>query len=202
MPYVFDLTMPINEETPTYTGDPEQEIEKVATVGEDGYAVKRLSFPSHFSTHFDAPSHMIAGGKSLDEYPVGKFVGDAVVVDVRGQELIDSAGGVSGVDMVFFRTGRSQRAYEEDYHDDVPVLTEDTAEELAKSGVDVVGIDSPSPDTEPFPVHDTLLSNDVLILENLVNLGAVQGKVFRCYALPLPVDDADGAPCRVVGVVG
>lgn len=202
MPEVFDLTMPINERIPTYPGDPKQEIKEVATVEENGYSLKELSFPSHFSTHFDAPSHMIADGKNLDEYPVGKFVGDAVVVDVRGQELIEDASGVGDVEMVFFRTDRSQKAYDEEYHDDVPVLTEDTAEDLVKNGVDIVGLDSPSPDTEPFPVHDILLRGDVLILENLVNLGAVQGEPFRCYALPLFVDDADGAPCRVVGVVG
>lgn len=204
MAKMVDLTMPIDERTPTFPGDPEQEIEDASTVDEDGYAVKRLNFSSHFSTHIDAPAHMVRGGKTLDEYPTENFVGEAVAVDVRGQEEISldpDHVGFTEVEMVFFRTGHAQKAYGDGYYRGAPVITEETAEMLVEKGVDIVGIDSYSPDEEPYPVHEILLGNDILIAENLVNLEEVSGKSFRCYLLPLKIGDADGAPCRAIGVV-
>lgn len=203
MTEVVDLTMPIDERTPTFPGDPVQEIKDVSTVEEDGYAVKRLTFPSHFSTHLDAPAHMIPEGRTLDDYPTDKFVGEAIAVDVRGQEEISlDPERIGPADMVFFRTGHVQKAYSDDYYQNNPVIKEETAEELLEKGVDIVGIDSYSPDREPYPVHNILLGNGVLIAENLVNLEGVSEKRFRCYLLPLKIGDADGAPCRAIGVVG
>jgi len=199
-----DLTLAVDGDTPTYPGDPETSVEDVATVDDDGYAVKRLSFPSHVGTHIDAPAHMFKDGKTVDDYGVDRFVGEAVVVDVRDTKTVepDVLDGVEGVDTVLFRTGWVDEAYGDDgYYDGGPVLSEETAEELVDRGVGTVGLDAPSPDEPPYPVHGILLGNDVLLLENLTNLGAVGGGRFRCHALPLRVADADGAPCRVVGFV-
>ncbi|MDY6780732.1 MAG: cyclase family protein, partial [Halobacteria archaeon] len=177
--------------------------EDVAEVDEDGYAVKKVTIPTHISTHLDAPKHMVSGGKSLEEFPTRKFVGKAVVVDVRGQDEIsvdlDNVGVTQDVDMVFFRTGHVRNLHD-DYFGSHPVVTEETAEQLVDRGVDIFGVDANSPDKELFRVHDILLSNDVLIAENLTNLDDAPDGRFDCYALPLKIDDTDGAPCRAVGV--
>jgi kynurenine formamidase len=202
---LVDLTMSLDEETPTHPDDPEVEAEEVTTVEKDGYAVKRLWFPSHVGTHIDAPAHMLEDGKTVDDYGVETFVGEGVVVDVQGQEVIEvGKDRLDDADMVFFHTGHAKRAHNgrsEDYHDGGPVVSERTAEAVVETGVDVFGIDAPSPDEPPYPVHDMLLGNDVVILENLVNLGAVGERQFRCYALPLNVVGGDGAPCRVIAVL-
>jgi kynurenine formamidase len=65
----------------------------------------------------------------------------------------------------------------------------------------MVGLDSYSPDNEPFEIHKMLLKRDILIVENLVNLDRLVGKRFRCYVMPLKIQDADGAPCRVIGII-
>ncbi|MFP4188387.1 MAG: cyclase family protein [Halobacteriales archaeon] len=199
-----DLTLTMEDGEPAYPGDPETEIRNVATVDEDGYATKRLSFSSHVGTHVDAPAHMLRDGKTVDEYAVDRFVGEAVVVDVHeynpiGPETVRDAG---DADMVFLRTGHVERSYGDDgYYDNHPIVAEEAAEKLVDRGVRTVGLDAPSPDEPPYPVHDILLGNDVLLLENLTNLGAVGDGPFICYALPLNIADADGAPCRVIGVV-
>jgi len=54
-----------------------------------------------------------------------------------------------------------------------------------------------SPDHEPFPIHKLLLSNDVLIIENLTNLEKLAGKEFRIIALPINLQE-DAAPARVI----
>jgi len=201
----LDLTMQIDDDTRTFPGDPDAEVEQVATVEEDGYAAKRLSVPSHVSTHVDAPAHMVEAGATLDEVPIERLAGEAVTFDAReGDEVsldTDALGRTDDVEMVFFWTGHSERAGEDGYYEEFPVVEEETAEALVERGVSVVGIDSFTPDDEPYPVHDTLLGNDILIVENLTNLGAVSGERFECYVMPLSVADSDGAPCRVLAMV-
>ena len=62
---IIDLTMSIDEETPVFPGDPKQEIKQYATIKENGWNEKRLTINSHFSTHIDAPFHMLENGKKL-----------------------------------------------------------------------------------------------------------------------------------------
>ena len=49
-----------------------------------------------------------------------------------------------------------------------------------------------------YPAHDILLGNEILIVENLRNLGAIE-KIRGLYSfLPLKLKDADGSPIRAV----
>ena len=80
---IIDLSVPIDDKTPVYPGDPKQEITHISSVEKDGWNEHRLTFNTHFSTHIDAPWHMIKDGKKLSEYPLERFIGDGVVVDVR-----------------------------------------------------------------------------------------------------------------------
>jgi len=195
----IDLTMPIDERTPVFPGDPEQEIEQIAKVEEDGWTEKRLTFNSHFSTHIDAPIHMKEGGKTLDDFDIDYFIGEAVVIDATDQKKIEpSLEAVQEDDIVFFYTGHINKAYEEDFFDNNPVITETTAEKLIEKGARIIGLDSYTPDNEPFPVHKKFFAEDILIVENLVNLEELVGERFQCYILPLKIGDADGAPCRVL----
>jgi kynurenine formamidase len=63
--------------------------------------------------------------------------------------------------------------------------------------VKAIGIDWYSPDKEPYPIHRILLENRILILENLTNLSALQGKDFDLFAFPLKIQ-ADSSPVRAV----
>ena len=66
--------------------------------------------------------------------------------------------------------------------------SKDSAEFFVKSKVDLVGIDSANldhPHDSSFPAHNTLLSNEVLIVENLCNLGLISKSRFTFIALPL-----------------
>lgn len=198
---MLDLTMPIDERTPVFPGDPEQEIEQIAEVEKDGWTEKRLTFNSHFSTHIDAPIHMKPGGKTLDDFDIDYFIGEAVVIDASDQKKIEpSLEAVQEDDIIFFYTGHMDKAYEEDFFEDNPVITEETAEKLIDKEVRIVGLDSYTPDNDPFPVHKKLFAEDILIVENLVNLEELVGERFQCYILPLKIRDADGAPCRVLAV--
>jgi len=49
-----------------------------------------------------------------------------------------------------------------------------------------------------WPVHHILLSQGVLIAENLTNLRALSGQRVEVMFLALNIEGADGAPARVV----
>jgi kynurenine formamidase len=197
MTNVVDLSLVLDEETSTYPGDPDQQFTSVATVEEDGYALTELTLSSHFGTHLDAPSHVIADGRTLDEYPPERFVGKAVCLDVREMDPIEpTLPDLDSGTIVFFWTGRGAESMGST--NDRPTLSAATARELADCNCSIVGFDLPSPDTDPYPIHDILLGNDVLIAENVANLGRVAGQRFRCSILPLKVRNADGSPCRAI----
>jgi len=197
---ILDLSMPIDEKTPTFPGDPKQEIEQIETIKENGVNKKRLTISSHFSTHIDAPFHMIENGKNLTDFPIETFIGEAIVINARKQ-LEPTLNGVKPNDIVFFFTGHTKKAYSKDFFKDNPVITKKTAQELIDKKIKIVGIDSFTPDNEPYEVHKLFFKHNILIVENLVNLDQLVGKRFKCYILPLKIQDADGAPCRVIGVL-
>ena len=68
--------------------------------------------------------------------------------------------------------------------------------------VNMVGMDVPGPDLDaPFPIHKILLGGDVLIAENLTNLGQLLGQDnIHIHAYPVKYD-ADAAPMRLVAEI-
>lgn len=203
--------MRLNDGTPVYPGDPAVSIDVTATFEEAGYFNTRLCLGSHIGTHIDAEGHMIPGGRMLDAYPLDRFHGRGVILDVRG--FLDVRGGAAvpdvrgaGIDdgcIVLLWTGLSDAQHEPDYYSRVPELPTALVDELIACGVKMVGIDAGSIDSEPFAIHKALLSNGVLIAENLVGLSAIASRAdsesaeFTVWALPLNLE-AEASPARVV----
>ncbi|MBI1970857.1 cyclase family protein [Candidatus Woesearchaeota archaeon] len=80
-------------------------MQQIATIEKDGWNEKRLTFNSHFSTHIDAPIHMLEDGKTLSDFPVETFIGGAIVIDVCGQKKITAdLKGIGPCNIVFFYT--------------------------------------------------------------------------------------------------
>ncbi len=201
MKYV-DLSVAINEDTPIYPGDPKTSIKPAAMLDKDGYYDHYFSMGTHVGTHVDAPMHMIAGGKSLDQIPVDQFIGRGVYVDVTDGnfDAVKNAGIQEG-DIVLLHTGMGAKYHESAYFDDYPAMSEEVASYLVEKKVKMVGLDTCSPDNKDgFPVHKILLAGDVLIIENLTNLEQLAGKAFRLFALPINLQ-IDGAPARVIAEI-
>jgi kynurenine formamidase len=51
------------------------------------YAANRFCAAEHGGTHLDAPIHFRVGGQRIDQIPIEKFIGQAVVVDVSEKAL-------------------------------------------------------------------------------------------------------------------
>ncbi|MBI3282933.1 cyclase family protein [Candidatus Curtissbacteria bacterium] len=199
---LIDLSVPINEQTPIYPGDPKTKIVPNGVLEKDGYEDHFVSVGTHVGTHVDAPCHMIKGGKSLDQIPVEAFEGRGVLIDVRSGFRLEKVEG-SGIqkgDIVLFYTGMSNKYHQSAYYDNYPAITEEIAKYLVSKKVKMVGVDMCSVDHEPFKVHKIFLKEQILIIENLTNLELVIGKNFKVYAFPIKLQ-IDGAPARVIAEI-
>ena len=197
---LIDLSVTINEQTPVYPGDPVTTIELAGVMERDGYTDHYVSIGTHVGTHVDAPIHMLANGKNLDQIPVQQFVGRGRLITVQNKsfdlETVKSASMGAG-DIVLFHTGMSDVYHSAAYFKDYSGIPVEIAQYLIEQKVKIVGVDMCSVDHEPYPIHKLLLGNEVLIIENLTNLGRLVDKEFTVYALPLKLQ-IDGAPARVI----
>ncbi|HEX6258903.1 MAG TPA: cyclase family protein [Candidatus Saccharimonadales bacterium] len=202
---IVDLSMPVNEETVVFPGDARPVFEQAGTLETVGFVDHIIHINNHLGTHIDAPDHMLEKGALLSDYPVERFVCQAVCVDARGRaELaVDLLAGVevSQGDAVLFYTGSGDNYKDPAYATDYPKISLQLAEYLVSKKVNLVGADMISFDhDEPYPIHKALLDNDVLLIENLINLGAVAGKRFRLSALPIRLE-LHAAPARVIAEI-
>lgn len=199
---LIDLSVILDQNTPVYPGDITATITKTGEVAVDGFCHHELHLSTHIGTHIDAPSHMIDGGKNLNEFPIEKFSGRGVYIQIDGifnLEEIKKVPVEEG-DIVLFHTGMTEKLFEPAYFEDSLTIPEDVAHYLVEKKIKAVGMDMNGPDKPPFNVHKILLGGEVLIIENLTNVGALAGKKFRVFAFPLKLS-LDGSPARVVAEV-
>jgi kynurenine formamidase len=178
--------------------------------------VTELSLPCHAGTHVDAPVHIVPNGKSIDELPLECFTGNGAVISVKkkgGEEvtatdLESSDVAVKRGDILMLHTGWDDKFDSPDYNLH-PYLSVDAAEWMVKRGIKMFGIDCITVDLPTplrpkgfdFPVHRILLGNNILIAENVTNLGSIVGKQTRILALPLRVKGSDAGHARIVAEV-
>jgi len=198
----FDLSHPIDDHTPVYPGDPPVRCKILRRVELDGFQLTAFHLSSHSGTHIDAPSHFIRGGKQLDEIPIDRLVGRAMVVDLddgaRAYAQAYRSLKMGRCDVVLFRSGWDRWYSEERYFYEHPHLEPKLLRPLVELPLKWIGVDMPSPDGPPYPVHALLLKQEVLIVENLRGLDRLQkNAVYEIYALPIKAH-ADGAPARVI----
>ncbi len=195
---LIDLSHPLNEQTPVYPGDPATVIASAGILQRDGFCDHYVSIGTHVGTHIDAPMHMLPGGKQLNDFPLEHFVGDGVLIDVRsGYEAVKLASIKTG-DIVLLYSGASENYLKPSYYKNYPAIPHHIADYLVQQKIKMVGLDACSPDnTDGFPIHKVLLSNDILVIENLTNLASLAGKQFRIYALPINLQ-LDAGPARVI----
>jgi kynurenine formamidase len=211
---LIDLSQPVFDGCPNCPAHPPVRVTAGATHEKDGWRLELLSLASHTGSHVDAPLHKLAGGASLDEMPLDRFVGEAFVVDLRDAtasmpvtaDVLSRHLRERVTDrIVLLATGwgeRRQRTDEWFYRS--PFLSTDGAQWLVERRVRGVGIDhySVSGAAEPnnARVHEVLLGAGVWIVEEL----RFPDEVFslpqpvRFWSLPVNFKGFSGAFCRPV----
>jgi arylformamidase len=206
----IDLTHPVSPGMPVIPGDASPEVLQARTLERDGCSVQEIRCANHVGTHVDAPLHFLAEGRSVDRIPLHKLVGSAAVLDfssleagsrIRWRELESALVNAGNPDKVLIRTGWDRHFGSSQYFEDFPALDGEAAEGLAGLGVDLLGVDTPSPSPLDDPgqkIHKVLLTAEVVLVENLFGLDQL-GPLAEMFILPLPIQGASGAPCRAVG---
>lgn len=209
---VIDMTRTIHPGMPIFPGDPEPEFRAMADCERDGFRERVVTLASHTGTHMDAPAHVIPRGTMLDAFPPSRFCGTAVCVPCESAgeggtitlEMIRSCRGADEAEFLLLRTGWEDRWGTESYFAHYPVLSDEAARWIASARKKGVGLDVMSPDPlddASLALHHILLGGGTLIVENLCSLRELPEGIFRFCALPLKLQDADGAPARAVAFI-
>ena len=190
---LIDITTILNQNTKVYPGDPEFKINRIFTVEKDGFNLCSLSFGTHTGTHIDAPLHFFNTKESIADLELKYLITNALVADVSGLNSIDekfiSGLNLEGINSILFKTN-GKNIY----------LTESGAKYITSKGILIVAtecLDIEDDTDNTFSVHKTLLSNNVLIVEN-IDLSNVKPGNYKFYCFPLRIENADGSPVRAV----
>ncbi len=206
-PKVFDISVMLGTESVDYPGDTPFSRNLIATLADGGFCdLSRLEMSAHSGTHIDSPAHFLKGGKTLDAYPLERFMLSAQVIAVDDPESIQPAElkglTISPGEAVLFKTRNSVDGLcrSASFTKDFVYMTAAAAELLVDQKAGLVGIDYITIEQyggTGFPVHDALLKNDILILEG-IDLQPVPPGRYRLHCLPLKIKGAEASPVRAV----
>ncbi len=199
-----------------------------------GWYWNNISMSEHAGTHFDAPAHWISGRNvpcgTVDEVPVEKLVGPAVVLDFSAESAADedflltrahleeweeANGAIEPGSWLLFRTDWSKHVgtakylnlREDGAHSPGPAP--DAMEFLVKErdivgfGVETIGTDAGQGThlTPPYPAHYILHGNGRYGLQCLNALDRLPVRGAVIFAAPLKIRHGSGSPLRVVAMV-
>jgi len=208
MSRLYDVSIGIVAGGVVYPGNPEIRVAPRPSIAEGASSNNtELAFGSHTGTHVDAPRHLFDDGGPVDEIPLERFMGPAVLLAFPDDVMaIDAAmlraaeRELDGHRRVLFRTRNSALLARREFVKDYTYVAPDAAEYLVERGVELVGVDYLS--IEQFRsghhrTHKTLLGAGVVIVEGLNLLEPTPG-VYDFHCLPLKIVGCDGAPARAV----
>jgi arylformamidase len=210
---IVDLSQSINSNIKLFPGSPNVSFLKWSKYTIDGYDSEAVFLSTHTGTHMDAPSHFIQDAESIDNLDVNRFVMEDVhllkVLKPANQlisieDIIASGIDIKKNDSIVFATGWEYKYNSDDYISANPGLSLEAANYLSNKKINAVAIDGPSIDSginSDFPVHKILLKNNIIIIENLCNLGQINKKIFKLIAIPLKLYRASGSPIRALAML-
>ena len=199
-----DISLKLTGETIRWVTAPPFELEERRRMSKgDPNNSSALNMSVHSGTHIDAPFHFVADGNTIDQLPVERFIGPALVFAVEAERYItkEHVAGIrlDGATRVLFKTRNSELLHQREYDPDFVAFSVEAAQSLVELGVELVGLDylSVAHADEQVPVHRAFLDHGVVLLEG-IDLSAVAPGRYELMCLPIPLGDSDGAPCRAV----
>jgi kynurenine formamidase len=216
---VIDLTRRLDQTTILWPGTPGLTVETSESIERDGAFTRRVTLDEHSGTHFDAPSHFVAGAAHVADVPADHLVRPLHVIDLSQESSDDPDaalapshieahesvhGRIPAGSAVFLRTDWLEDKRLEPLR--FPGFGVAAAEMLAAErgvvglGIDTLGVDPGI--AADFPVHrDVTLPRGIWHVENLTNLVAVP-PVGAWTVVGVPsIAGASGFPARVLALV-
>jgi arylformamidase len=204
---IYDVSLAISPDLPTWPGDPDLRLERVADLDRgDEATLTKLECCVHLGTHFDAPAHVVRGGRGIDALDLNVLMGPCWVAHVPDAGVIDATrfdrlSVPIGATRLLIRTRNSDlwARGETTFQRNFVAITPSGAEWLVTRGVRLIGVDYLSVGSleDGLLTHEILLGAGLILIEGL-NLSGIAAGEYHLIALPLKLKDADGAPGRVV----
>lgn len=200
---LYDITLPLRPEQPTWPGDSPFLIGINQSIAKGSlFNTTRFSLESHFATHIDAPYHFEENGITVDKIPMEVMIGPVLVHEVDTLDFIQPGHlpELSNIERIIFKTPNTHFIADTVFHTEYAAVGIEAAELLVHAGIKLVGIDYFSVETyycEDYPVHHVFLRNNVILLEG-VDLRQVPPGWYELLALPMKIQGADGSPVRAI----
>ena len=205
---IYDISIPLNDETPVWEGDRGVSISHPESITEgDDFNVSRMEMGVHAGTHIDAPKHLFDDGYTVDQIDLKHLIGPVQVLEIPENISIieprhlEDHGYQREVKRILLKTANSNYWLSDpfSFHKEFAAINKECAEMFAKDEFFLVGIDyfSISPFSNLKPPHEILLKSRITILEN-ANLSEIDAGIYNLICLPMRITDTDGSPVRAV----
>ena len=204
---IHDISVTLHNRMPIWPDSPGFKLMPLQNIADgDNSNNSMIQCDLHAGTHVDAPSHFIAGGRTVEQIPLTLLIGTATVVHFEKEPAI-TAQALAGKGIpektkrLLIRTSNS-RLWEQDepvFEPEFVALTADAASWIVAHGIQLVGIDYLSIQRfrDPPDTHRILLESGMVILEGL-NLHNIDPGRYELICLPLKIQGAEGAPARAI----
>jgi arylformamidase len=201
---IWDISQPLRTGLPVWPGDTAFQTKGVWSHGPGSPVhVSAFTASTHSGAHADAPLHYDPAGASIEAVGLDAYLGRCQLIDARGcGQLIEpnfvEAAVTPGVERVLLRT--YERFPHDRWRSDFTAVHPAAIELLARRGVRLIGVDSPSLDpqeSKTMDAHMAVRAARMSVLEGLV-LDAPPPGEYELIALPLPLQGLDASPVRAV----
>lgn len=189
-----------------YPGDPHPVIKRETDISKgDALTASHFSMNCHVGTHVDAPAHFLKDGATLDELPLERFYGTAVVTelldcDVIGIEDLKDAYLLAQRHLLL-KTRNSELLQRDTFSQNYCTLSSEAAKVLCglhplSVGFDYYSLD-PYQEDGSFPAH-TILAQFGIPIYVCLNLLDVPAGEYLFSGLPLRLEGVEASPVRAV----
>lgn len=218
MEEIIDLTYDMEDGMTTFSAPwhPRFSLTQMGRHGFEGRETRKVSFGTHTGTHTDAPLHFVKNGKSIEKVPLDKLVGEVTIVDfshLEDNETItkEMMASINITKRMLFKFGWGKYWGTRKFYKDYPFFSKGAAEYLVSKNVELIAMDTPSPDDSHIkleentlgsdkdsPIHKIFLNNGIALVEYIANLDKVKDyEGWNIIVTPLRIKGADGSPSRV-----
>lgn len=210
---IIDLSHTIQPEMPVYPGTEPPEFNIECTVKKNGFKETKLSLFTHTGTHIDSPAHIFEHGETTQTLDINHFYGSATTINCSEmntkrlitKQFLQKFVGIDPLcDFLLLYTGYSDYWGTKKYFSGFPTPDADAIDWIISSKIKGIGMDAISVDpvgVDDLKNHKRLLSNNILIIENLTNLQSLVNQRFYFSAFPLKIQDGDGSPVRAIAYI-
>ncbi len=198
----YDISLKLSPATARWvTAAPFELVERRRMQRGDHNNSSSVNMSVHSGTHMDAPFHFVPGGAGIDQLPLERFMGPALVHEVDAHRYItaEHLSAVPRGERILFKTRNSELLRRAEYDPDFVAFSVEAAEGLVAKGYKLVGLDylSVAHADEQVPVHRAFLDHGLALLEG-VDLTDIRPGAYELICFPVCIAGADGAPCRAV----